>query len=78
MNRPIPIWNPSLGIYTDKNGKQVNQKGYLTDQDGDVINHSGDLVFEKEEMQPNGELPLIFALERHNFNPFDILGFIKN
>ncbi len=78
MNRPIPIFSPSTGSYVDNKGRQVNQKGYLIDKNGDIVNHLGELVFEKEEMQPNGELPLAFAIERFNFNPFDILGYVVN
>ena len=78
MNRPIPIFSPSTGNYVDNNGRQVNQKGYLIDHNGDIVNHLGELVFEKEEMQLNGELPLSFAIERYNFNPFDILGYVVN
>ena len=78
LNRPIPIFSPSTGNYVDNNGRQVNQKGYLIDHNGDIVNHLGELVFEKEEMQLNGELPLSFAIERYNFNPFDILGYVVN
>lgn len=48
------------GQYLDKNGKQVNQRGYLTDRYGNVIDVHGHLMFDKAVLENDGEIPQVF------------------
>lgn len=61
---------------TDKQGRPVNQKGYLVDPNGNVIdNLNGKTMFPNDKIDPKtGEVPQPFAWERHNFNPHNLLG----
>ena len=58
--------NPQLsrgskpGEYKDKDGNRVNKKGYLIDQSGNVIDKNGDRVFNKEVLEPDGNIPKVF------------------
>lgn len=64
------------GNYVDKQGRPVNEKGYLLDpKTGDVVeNDNNKKMFDKEEMQDNGEVPAPFCVEKYNFNPQAIRG----
>jgi len=60
-----PLGNPILdkdakGNFIDRNGKRVNRKGYLIDADGNVINKHGKLMFEKELLDNEGDIPKVF------------------
>lgn len=44
----------------DKQGRLVNQKGYLCDKHGNVVDCRGKLVFEKNLLEHNGDIPEIF------------------
>jgi len=54
----------------------VNQKGFLTDgKDGNIIDRSRRrTMFKKDQLDENGDLPGLFAMEKFNFNPLDIMG----
>lgn len=45
----------------DAYGREVNKKGYLVDKWGNVINCKGDVIYERDELQLDGELPLLDA-----------------
>ena len=64
------------GELVDKDGKKVNQKGYLIDeQTGNVVEkESGLKIFDFKDLDEKGELPPPFNLERFNFNIHDVRG----
>lgn len=63
------------GVMVDKFGRKVNEKGYLVDEKGNVIDSKTEKqMFDKKELDPNGDIPMPFRLERYNFNPHDITG----
>jgi hypothetical protein len=43
----------------DDHGRDVNLKGYLTDQWGNIINNKGEVIYERDELQTDGEIPLV-------------------
>lgn len=77
QNLVIPFNEVDRGLL-DKAGRKINQAGFLVDEDGNIVNQAGDIIFKKEDLDDNGELPLKVGLERYNFNPFDILGNFDN
>lgn len=71
------ILQDKKGELIDKDGKRVNEKGYLVNpKTGDIIEREkGRKIFGREELDEKGELPPPFNLERYNFNGHDIRGF---
>lgn len=60
-----PLGNPILekdknGNLIDRKGQRVNQKGYLIDKDGNVINKNGKLMFLKDVLDAEGDIPKVF------------------
>lgn len=60
-----PLGNPILekdknGNLIDRKGQRVNQKGYLIDKDGNVINKNGKLMFRKDVLDAEGDIPKVF------------------
>jgi hypothetical protein len=60
-----PVGNPILdkdanGNLIDRQGKRVNAKGYLIDNKGNVINKNGKVMFEKELLDNEGDIPKVF------------------
>jgi hypothetical protein len=60
-----PLGNPILdkdaqGKLIDRNGKIVNSKGYLIDKDGNVINKHGKVMFGKELLDNEEDIPKVF------------------
>jgi hypothetical protein len=60
-----PLGNPILdkdkyGNLIDREGNRVNQKGYLIDKDGNVINKHGKVVFTKDLLDNEGDIPKVF------------------
>ena len=45
----------------DAYGRPVNKKGYLVDEWGNVVNCRGNVIYERDELQLDGELPLLDA-----------------
>jgi hypothetical protein len=41
-------------------GRRVNAKGYLVDKHGNVINKNGKVMFEKEMLDPDQDIPKFF------------------
>jgi hypothetical protein len=64
------------GEIIDKNGSLVNEKGYLIDgESGNVIEKEDKrTMFRKSQLDDMGELPAPFSMEKHNFNPLEMLG----
>jgi len=59
-----------------KNGRKVNEKGYLRDRFGHILYGSKNRVraFKEDELDERGEIPLPYSWDRYNFNGFDIIG----
>ena len=62
--------NPKLtqsktGPLKDKDGNNVNPRGYLTDQKGNVIDRNGHWVIWKEDLDTNGEIPRVYRENLH-------------
>ncbi len=60
-----PLGNPILdkgpqGELLDRQGKRVNQKGYLIDQSGNLLDKNGKIMFEKDILDAEGEIPKVF------------------
>ena len=65
----------SSGKYWDKKGRQVNSRGYLVDRIGNIIDKNGHKVFDKKEIDSNGEIPKLFKFTRFDEN--EVYGNIK-
>ena len=54
----------------------MNERGYLVDEKtGDIINCVDKAkMFDKNDLDDRGEIPMPFCLEKHNFNPHNIRG----
>jgi hypothetical protein len=48
------------GTYLDQLGRLCNKRGYLTDPEGNVIDVYNKLIFDKNVLEPDGEIPPIF------------------
>ena len=59
-----PLGNPILdkknGEYIDRDGKRVNQRGYYVDENGNVIDKNGKIMFDKEILDDESEIPKVF------------------
>lgn len=59
----------------DKKGRAINQYGYLIDEQGNIAhNMTGQMVFPAADLDERGNIPMPYAIEKFNFNPFDFLG----
>jgi len=50
------------GNYVDKQGRQVNQKGYFVDGNGNVIDVCKKFSFDKKVLDPSGDIPEVFQI----------------
>ena len=59
-----------------KNGRKVNEKGYLRDRYGHILyaNKGRVRAFAENDLDERGEIPLPYSYDRYNFNAFDVLG----
>lgn len=59
-----------------KNGRKVNEKGYLRDRFGHILYATKGRVraFSEKDLDERGEIPLPFSYDRYNFNIFDVIG----
>lgn len=60
-----PLGNPILekdakGNLIDRKGQRVNSKGYLIDKDGNIIDKNGKLMFIKDILDAEGDIPKVF------------------
>lgn len=62
--------------FKDMKGRPVNQRGYLIDERiGCIINKDNlNLMFKKEDLDDDGDIPMPYKFERFNFNPHEIMG----
>ena len=58
------------------NGRSVNNRGYIINQEnGCIINkYNQNIMFKKEDIDEDGEIPMPYVFEKFNFNPHEILG----
>jgi len=72
--RTVPIEGDN-GEKVDKDGRKVNDKGYLVDANGNVIEgKSKKVMFKLDQLDEKGEIPSPFREEKYNFNPHDVTG----
>ena len=65
-------------VYFDAQFRPINAFGYLVDKmTGDIINTAGKKVFDRRDLDERGNIPMPYALEKYNFNPFDLQGDYK-
>lgn len=57
-------------------GRPVNRRGYLIDEAvGCIINSNNlNLMFRREDLTDDGDIPMPYKFERFNFNPHEVLG----
>ena len=60
-----PAGNPILdknenGELIDRDGRRVNERGYLTDSNGNVIDKNNKVMFDKDILDAEGEIPKVF------------------
>ena len=60
-----PLGNPILeknskGELIDSNNRKVNQKGYLIDCDQNVIDKNGKVMFDRDFLDSEGDIPKVF------------------
>jgi hypothetical protein len=63
-------------VYVDAKNKPVNVYGYRIDKaTGDILHaKTGKKVFDRRDLDERGNIPMPFAIEKFNFNPFDLQG----
>ena len=61
---------------SDKLGRPINHYGFLIDPESGAIVHerTGQMVFPAADLDERGNIPMPYAIEKFNFNPFDLLG----
>jgi len=72
----IILLTDAKGNLVCKNGRKVNEKGYLRDRYGHILYGSKDRVraFSQKDLDERGEIPLPYSWDRYNFNAFDVMG----
>jgi hypothetical protein len=75
----IILLTDQKGNLVCKNGRKVNEKGYLRDRYGHILYGSKNRIraFSEKELDERGEIPLPYSWDRYNFNPFDVIGNLK-
>jgi hypothetical protein len=70
-NEPVTGKKDGKLKYLDNKGIPTNERGYLIDpKTGDIVNNlNGKKMFDKKDLDDNGEVPAPFNVEKHNFNP---------
>lgn len=61
-NEGQPVLKVINGTFFDKQDRQVNKRGYLIDKHNNVIDIRGKIVFEKQVLEENGDIPEIFQI----------------
>jgi len=56
----------------DKQGRLVNQRGYLVDKMGNILNHNEEVIFRFKDVGANGEIPAAYAFEKRKQNLFNM------
>jgi hypothetical protein len=63
--------DPQTRGYVDKDGRPVNERGYLVNDQGHVVAKNGQKIFDANHLD-NGEIPKIFPFTK--FNNKNVLG----
>ena len=59
-----PILSKDInGNLIDQQGRRVNSRGYLIDDFGNVIDKNGNRMFDKEVLNPDGDIPKLFRMQ---------------
>lgn len=76
----IILLTNAKGNLVCKNGRKVNEKGYLRDRYGHILYGAKNRVraFNEKELDDRGEIPLPYSWDRYNFNAFDVTGNLKS
>jgi hypothetical protein len=76
----IILLTDEKGNLVCKNGRKVNEKGYLRDRFGHILYGSRNRVraFSEKDLDERGEIPLPYSWDRYNFNAFDVTGNTKS
>jgi len=45
---------------TDRHGRPVNTKGYLADAQGNIVDNLGNIMFDRNILEKDGEIPQVF------------------
>lgn len=56
------------GQLKDKHGRLVNSRGYLVDEEGNVVHQNGTKIFNRDELDENGEIPAPFAIDESEYD----------
>jgi hypothetical protein len=54
-------------ILEDIDGRRVNKRGYLTNGNGQIVLRDGTIVFRKDEVDEDGEIPAPFCYMKVGF-----------
>lgn len=57
---PMLKKTPSGTGFVDKKGRLVNNRGYLIDKNSNVVDINGKIMFEKQVLEEDGEIPQVF------------------
>lgn len=72
----VIVLQNEMGHYIDKQGRDVNERGYLKDpSSGDIVeNMNNRTMFKKDDIDERGEIPAPFCVDKFNFNPNMVRG----
>lgn len=72
----VVVLKDNTGQQRDKDGNLINPRGYLVDAESGAVveNQNYQQMFSRSELDERGEVPAPFNLEKHNFNPHQIMG----
>ena len=65
-NGNIIIRRDAKNQMIDKRGRLVNRRGYLVDKGGNVIDKAGKVMFRKDHLSEDEEIPKIFSFMKFN------------
>lgn len=60
------------GKLNDRVGKKVNTRGYLTDVEGNIVTKKGVIIFRRDEIDSEDEIPAPFCFEKKKESLFKV------
>ena len=60
VNGKLHILEGKHGETVDQDGRSVNAKGYLIDKVGNIIDRKGNRIFDKDILDEEGEIPIVY------------------